>query len=80
MEEIYLSETIKRNQELLVSNTLDFEDEAKLNELRKNRDDLLNQYYAQADNYNQSLRTCKQHKQELRELEKNAENCEFTDE
>ena len=80
LEEIYLSETIKRNQELLVSNTLDFEDEAKLNELRKNRDDLLNQYYAQADSYNQSLRTCKQHQQELRELEKNSENCEFTDE
>lgn len=80
LEEIYLAETIKRYQELLASNSLDFEDEAKLQELRKNRDDLNNQYYAKADSYNQSLQDYKQHKQELRELEKDTVSCEFTDE
>ena len=80
LEEIYLAETIKRYQELLASNSLDFEDEAKLQELRKNRDDLNNQYYAKADSYNQSLQAYKQHKQELKELEKDTVSCEFTDE
>ena len=80
LEEIYLAETIKRYQELLASNSLDFEDEAKLQELRKNRDDLNNQYYAKADSYNQSLQAYKQHKQELSELEKDTVSCKFTDE
>ena len=80
LEEIYLAETIKRYQELLASNSLDFEDEAKLQELRKNRDNLNNQYYAKADSYNQSLQAYKQHKQELKELEKDTVSCEFTDE
>lgn len=80
LEEIYLAETIKCYQELLASNSLDFEDEAKLQELRKNRDNLNNQYYAKADSYNQSLQAYKQHKQELKELEKDTESCEFTDE
>ncbi len=80
LEEIYLAENIKRYQELLASNCLDFEDEAKLQELRKNRDDLHNQYYAKADSYNQSLQAYKQHKRELSELEKNTVSCEFTDE
>ena len=80
LEEIYLTENIKHYQGLLASNCLDFDDEVKLKELRKNHDDLHRQYYSQVDSFNQSFQAYKQHKRELRELEKDIGSNEFTDE